>query len=114
LPHAESDSRLESGFYIRTFLFVNTNLQHQKFSTQKYSSWKPFLSPHRWTTVDFGGTRREVCLAYLPEADLGDYVVVHVGFAISLISQAEARETQALLEEIAAQELPGSSKLPGS
>ena len=68
----------------------------------------------RMATVDFGGTRREVCLAYLPEADLGDYVVVHVGFAISLISQAEARETQALLEEIAAQELPGSSKLPGS
>jgi hydrogenase expression/formation protein HypC len=68
----------------------------------------------RMATVDFGGTRREVCLAYIPEAKIGDFVVVHVGFAISLVSEAEARETQALLEEIAAQELPGSSTLPGS
>jgi hydrogenase expression/formation protein HypC len=68
----------------------------------------------RMATVDFGGTRREVCLAYVPEAGLGDYVVVHVGFAISVVSETEARETQALLEEIAAQELPASSKLAGS
>ena len=68
----------------------------------------------RMATVDFGGTRREVCLAYVPEAGLGDYVVVHVGFAISIVSEAEARETRALLEEIAAQELPASSKLAGS
>ncbi|HKY83218.1 MAG TPA: HypC/HybG/HupF family hydrogenase formation chaperone [Anaerolineales bacterium] len=68
----------------------------------------------RMATVDFGGTRREVCLAYVPEAGLGDYVVVHVGFAISVVSESEARETQALLEEIAAQELPASSKLAGS
>ena len=68
----------------------------------------------RMGTVDFGGTRREVCLAYVPEAGLGDYVVVHVGFAISVVSESEARETQALLEEIAAQELPASSKLAGS
>jgi len=54
----------------------------------------------RMATVDFGGTRREVCLAYVPEAGLGDYVVVHVGFAISVVSETEARETQALLEEI--------------
>jgi hydrogenase expression/formation protein HypC len=52
-------------------------------------------------TVDFGGTRREVCLAYVPEAKVGDYVVVHVGFALSLVSEAEARETRELLEEIA-------------
>ena len=55
----------------------------------------------RMATVDFGGTRREVCLAYVPEAGLGDYVVVHVGFAINVVSETEARETQALLEEIA-------------
>jgi len=54
----------------------------------------------RMATVDFGGTRREVCLAYVPEAGLGDYVVVHVGFAISVVSESEARETRALLEEI--------------
>ncbi|HMK08765.1 MAG TPA: HypC/HybG/HupF family hydrogenase formation chaperone [Anaerolineales bacterium] len=52
-------------------------------------------------TVDFGGTRREVCLAYVPEARVGDFVVVHVGFAISIVSEAEARETIGLLEEIA-------------
>lgn len=68
----------------------------------------------RMAVVDFGGARREVCLAYVPEANVGDYVIVHVGFAISVVSEAEARETRALLEEIAAQELPGSLKLPGS
>ena len=57
-------------------------------------------------TVDFGGTRRDVCLAYVPEAKVGDFVVVHVGFAISIVSEAEARETRELLEEIAAGELP--------
>jgi hydrogenase expression/formation protein HypC len=64
----------------------------------------------RMATVDFGGTRREVCLAYIPEAKIGDFVVVHVGFAISLVSEAEARETQDLLEEIA----PRSSPEPSS
>ena len=54
-------------------------------------------------TVDFGGTRREVCLAYVPEAKLGDFVVVHVGFAISVVSEAEARETRELLMEIGLQ-----------
>ena len=54
-------------------------------------------------TVDFGGTRREVCLAYVPEAKVGDYVVVHVGFALSVVSETEARETRELLMEIGAQ-----------
>jgi hydrogenase expression/formation protein HypC len=54
----------------------------------------------RMATVDFGGTRREVCLAYVPEAGLGDSGGVHGGFAISVVSETEARETQALLEEI--------------
>jgi hydrogenase expression/formation protein HypC len=53
-------------------------------------------------TVDFGGTRRDVCLAYVPEAKVGDFVVVHVGFAISIVSEAEARETRDLLIEIGA------------
>ncbi len=50
--------------------------------------------------VDFGGVVREACLEYVPEAKQGDYVVVHVGFAISILSEAEAQETLAMLREI--------------
>jgi len=50
--------------------------------------------------VDFGGVAREACLAYVPEAQVGDYVIVHVGFAISQIDKAEALETLELLVEI--------------
>jgi hydrogenase expression/formation protein HypC len=53
----------------------------------------------RMGKVDFGGVVREVCLAYVPEADLGDYVVVHVGFAISQIDEEEARQTFDLMKE---------------
>jgi hydrogenase expression/formation protein HypC len=49
--------------------------------------------------VDFGGVVREICLAYVPEAAVGDYVVVHVGFAISQIDEAEARESFELMKE---------------
>lgn len=42
--------------------------------------------------VEFGGTSKEVCLAYVPEAKVGDYVVVHVGFAISVIDESEAEK----------------------
>jgi hydrogenase expression/formation protein HypC len=60
--------------------------------------------------VDFGGVKREVCLDYVPEAEVGDYCIVHVGFAISLLSEAEARETLALLQDIADMEsAPGPS-----
>lgn len=55
----------------------------------------------RMGTVDFGGTQREACLAYVPEAAVGDYVLIHVGFAISQISESEAQETMALLQQIA-------------
>ena len=50
--------------------------------------------------VEFGGILKDVCLAYTPEAQVGDYVLVHVGFAISRIDEAEAQETFRLLEEI--------------
>ncbi len=50
--------------------------------------------------VDFGGAIREVCLDYVPEAKVGDYCIIHVGFAISLLSEKEARETLAMLNEI--------------
>lgn len=51
--------------------------------------------------IDFGGVTREVCLAYVPEAQIDDYAVIHVGFAISLLSEEEAEETLTLLREIA-------------
>lgn len=41
--------------------------------------------------VDFGGIRKDVCLAYTPEARVGEYVLVHVGFALSVVDEAEAR-----------------------
>ncbi len=51
--------------------------------------------------VDFGGVSREVCLDYVPEAKVGEYCIIHVGFAISLLSEAEAQETLTLLNQIA-------------
>ena len=54
--------------------------------------------------VLFGGVTREVHLGYVPEARVGDYVNVHVGFAMSVIDEEEAMETLALLNEIAAKE----------
>ena len=50
--------------------------------------------------VDFGGVRKDACLAYLPEAQLGDYVIVHVGFAISRVDEAEALKTLEILGEM--------------
>ena len=50
--------------------------------------------------VDFGGVTREVCLAYAPEVRSGQYVVVHVGFAISVLDEEEALATLELLKEI--------------
>ncbi len=53
----------------------------------------------RMGKVDFGGIAREVCLAYVPEAQVGDYVIVHTGFAISQLDEKEAKETLSLLVE---------------
>ncbi|MGD2147163.1 MAG: HypC/HybG/HupF family hydrogenase formation chaperone [Anaerolineae bacterium] len=53
----------------------------------------------RMGKVDFGGVSREVCLAYVPEADVGDYVIVHAGFAISRLDEVVAQETLDLLLE---------------
>ena len=47
--------------------------------------------------VDFGGVRKEACLAYIPEIQLGDYVIVHVGFAISRVDEEEALKTLEIL-----------------
>jgi len=52
--------------------------------------------------VDFGGVMKEVCLEYVPEAKVGDYCLIHVGFAISLMDEEEAQETLKLIGEVAA------------
>jgi hydrogenase expression/formation protein HypC len=54
----------------------------------------------RMARVDFAGVVRQACLAYLPEAVVGDYVLVHVGFAISRIDEQAARETLEALRAI--------------
>jgi hydrogenase expression/formation protein HypC len=54
-------------------------------------------------TVSFGGVLREVSLAYVPEAQVGDYLVVHVGFALSILSQEEAAATLRDLEKLTAE-----------
>jgi hydrogenase expression/formation protein HypC len=50
--------------------------------------------------IDFGGAVRESCLEYVPGVKVDDYVIVHVGFAISVLSEEEARETLELLNEV--------------
>ena len=50
--------------------------------------------------IDFGGTVREACLSYVPAANVGDYTIIHVGFAISLLSQEEAKATLETLRAI--------------
>jgi hydrogenase expression/formation protein HypC len=50
--------------------------------------------------VDFGGVFREACLSYVPEAKVGEYCIIHVGFAISILSEGEAQETLELLRQI--------------
>jgi len=54
----------------------------------------------RRAKVDFGGIRKDVNLAYTPEAEVGKYVLVHVGFAISVIDEAEAQRVFQYLEEM--------------
>jgi hydrogenase expression/formation protein HypC len=52
--------------------------------------------------VSFGGAVKEINLAYVPEACVGDYVIVHVGFAISLLDEIEAARVWAALDALAA------------
>lgn len=56
--------------------------------------------PIRMATVDFDGIRKEVCLAYLPDVQPGEYVIVHVGFAISRLDEESALETLRLLRTL--------------
>jgi len=50
--------------------------------------------------VDFGGLRKEVCLAYIPDVQVGEYVIVHVGFAIQRLDEKSAQETLASFERL--------------
>jgi hydrogenase expression/formation protein HypC len=66
-------------------------------------------------TVEFGGIRKQVCLAYVPDVSIGDYVLVHVGFAINTIDEEEAARVFEALErmgelgELDGPEPPGSA-----
>ena len=62
------------------------------------------VSGNRVGRVEFGGITREAILDFVPEAELGDYVIVHVGFAISRVDEEEARRTYELLEQMGALE----------
>lgn len=50
-------------------------------------------------TIDFDGVRKDICLAFLPDVEIGDYAIVHAGFAISQVDEASALETLRLFEE---------------
>ena len=56
--------------------------------------------------IDFGGVIREVNLCYVPDVKLGDYVVVHVGFALSIVDEEEANKVFEYLRQIGEIELP--------
>ena len=52
--------------------------------------------------IDFGGVVREACIEALPEAKIGDYAIVHAGFALNLLSEVEAQETLDALRQLGA------------
>ena len=54
----------------------------------------------RMGRVDFGGILKEVCLAYVPEVSVGDYVIVHVGFALSKVDEDEAQKVFEYLKQM--------------
>lgn len=51
-------------------------------------------------TIDFDGVRKEICLAYLPDIEVGSYAIVHAGFAISQVDEASALETLRMFDEL--------------
>jgi hydrogenase expression/formation protein HypC len=54
----------------------------------------------RMATVDFGGVTKSVCLAYVPQVDVGDYTIVHAGFAITQLDEASALDTLKMMSEL--------------
>ncbi len=70
---------------------------------QEKSSPSPIRRPRslkRTARVSFGGILKEVCLAYTPEAKAGDYVIVHVGFALNTVDEQEAERVFEYLQEM--------------
>jgi hydrogenase expression/formation protein HypC len=65
---------------------------------------------NRVAKVQFGGVTREVYLDFVPEARVGDYVLVHVGFAVSKVDEAEAKRTYDLLEQMGQLEEEGTGR----
>ncbi len=57
-------------------------------------------SASRFAKVDFGGITRRACLDFVPEAEVGDYVIVHVGFALSRVEEQEALRTLEILDRM--------------
>lgn len=76
---------------------------------QVVERWSDGATDMPMARVDFGGVRKEICLAFEPGAQVGEYVMVHVGFAISRIDEDEALGTLALLQQMGdlAEELGG-------
>ncbi|ABM13174.1 hydrogenase assembly chaperone hypC/hupF [Mycolicibacterium vanbaalenii PYR-1] len=54
----------------------------------------------RMSTVEFGGTTKTVCLAYLPDMEVGEYTIVHAGFAIARLDEASAHETLRMFADL--------------
>jgi len=62
--------------------------------------------------VDFGGVRRNICLAHTPEVQPGQYVIVHVGFALQVIDEEESRQVFEFLRQMAEEPQPGIEEVP--
>lgn len=54
----------------------------------------------RMATADFGGTTKKVCLAYLPDLDIGEYTIVHAGFALNRLDEQSANDTLRVFAEL--------------
>ena len=67
----------------------------------------------RTATVSFGGVMKEVSLALVPEAGVGDYVIVHVGFAISKLDEVAARQSLETFAALSKEDRGGSTARPG-
>jgi hydrogenase expression/formation protein HypC len=55
----------------------------------------------RMAKIDFGGVIREACIEALPEANVGDYTIIHAGFALNILSEEEAQQTLDAFKELA-------------
>ncbi len=65
-----------------------------------------------YADVEFGGVRKRVCITLVPEVKVGEYVIVHTGYAIEKMKPEEARKTLALFDEMARMTLEQDSEGP--